>query len=158
MGGMVQALTARQQTASRPATGTAVTALTTPPTAPVTARASRGELPRGEREDLSFVGPCFANSPLDVAIKRHHMEAVQMLISAGADVNSCDKFGNTPLHTACRLGDGVMVKLLLAGKADAVAINKKGLTPLQVVLSSTHREPSILKALRRQLPSSEVTP
>ena len=98
---------------------------------------------------LSFVGPCFANSALDVAIKRHHTEAVRLLITSGAPVNSRDKFGNSPLHAACRLGDDEMVRLLLAAKADPIALNKKGLTPLQCALSSEQCLPPTLQALHQ---------
>jgi len=98
---------------------------------------------------LSFVGPCFANSALDVSIKKHHMEAVRLLISSGAPVNTRDKFGNSPLHTACRLGDDEMVRLLLAAKADPIALNKKGLMPLQCALSSDRCQPPTLQALQQ---------
>ena len=36
------------------------------------------------------------------------LEAARVLLSAGASVNRCDKFGSTPLHTACRRGDEVI--------------------------------------------------
>ena len=74
-----------------------------------------------------------------------------MLISAGASVNTHDKFGNTPLHAACRLGDDLMVKVLLAAKADPLALNKKGLMPLQCALSSDRCTlgPSTLQALHQ---------
>ena len=58
----------------------------------------------------------------------------EMLISKGADIESCDKYGNTPLLAACMnymVNGDEMIELLVASGANIWAENKHGLSPKQ---------------------------
>jgi ankyrin repeat protein len=60
-----------------------------------------------------------------------YTNAVEMLIKAGANVNSADSItGGTSLHRATRYGQTDTVRLLLAKKASVNARNNEDLTPL----------------------------
>lgn len=52
-------------------------------------------------------------SPLFVAVQQQLVDAIQLLINAGCDVNLANSEGNTPLSLACSLGNDVIVELLL---------------------------------------------
>jgi len=51
----------------------------------------------------AIVNPGFGESPLAEAAKSGHVEAVDLLVSAGADVHFTDDFGSTPLANAVDL-------------------------------------------------------
>jgi ankyrin repeat protein len=52
---------------------------------------------------------------------RNDLEAVQILVAAGADVNAIGDMGETPLHVAVRSGNVAMVEVLLrAGARDDI--------------------------------------
>ena len=44
-------------------------------------------------------------TPLHRAVKWGHLEIVEYLVSAGANINAKDKYGDTPLHDAIQYGD-----------------------------------------------------
>jgi len=92
-------------------------------------------------DELGFNDTSFRSSPLSTAVLHRQLEAVRMLIDAGASVNARDKFGCTPLHIACRIDDEALVKLLLQRNADPTATNRRQLTPLDYNLP--HRNPAI---------------
>jgi len=64
-------------------------------------------IPQEERNQALF----------DVA-KISDVEQVKVLLAAGADVNTSDKFGNTALHEATNNGHELVVKTLLEANAD----------------------------------------
>jgi ankyrin repeat protein len=57
-------------------------------------------------------------------------EFVQILLEAGAKVDSANKFGNTPLHEASSYGYGNTVQILLEAGADVDQEDNFGRTPL----------------------------
>jgi ankyrin repeat protein len=59
-----------------------------------------------------------------------HVDAVTVLLAAGAAVNSQTLSGSTALHGATRQGNPEMVQLLLRHGADVHICNKHGDTPL----------------------------
>ncbi len=79
----------------------------------------------------------------DEAILNHYdkPETLQLLITAGADVNKADKDGKTPLYWATSKGHTECVKLLLAAPGiDVNKASKKGYTPLYWAARDGHTE------------------
>lgn len=72
---------------------------------------------------------------LHYAAREGHLEIVQMLLAAGADVNVQDGQGWTPLHVAARNGHREMVQALIAVGADRTIRNRDGHTALDVALN-----------------------
>jgi hypothetical protein len=68
-------------------------------------------------------------TPLHAAAKRGYVDAIQMLLKAGADVDARDAAGNTPLHVA---GTFEARDALVKAGADVNAANAAGSTPLHV--------------------------
>jgi hypothetical protein len=66
------------------------------------------------------------------------VEAAEMLIASGADVNIRDVSGNTPLHTAASNNNILMIKMLTSRGTDLKATNKKGETPLYYSIAIGH--------------------
>lgn len=66
-----------------------------------------------------------ANTPLHAAAGRHP-RICQILVEAGADVNSRQEGGWTPLHAAARSGHEDTVELLLSRGADPTLTNDDG--------------------------------
>ena len=58
------------------------------------------------------------------------MEAVQLCLTAGVDVNAATTDGNTALHYAAGAGRDRIVQFLVAHGADLNAKTKNGRTPL----------------------------
>ncbi|MGA2882128.1 MAG: ankyrin repeat domain-containing protein [Bryobacteraceae bacterium] len=61
---------------------------------------------------------------------RDPLEALNMLLAAGADPNAKAPDGNTPLHIAVQELQVPMIRTLVAGGAKLDAVNKDNLTPL----------------------------
>ena len=88
-------------------------------------------------------GPGLVGTPLHVAIRnwgfgddalyQGHLEVVEVLLAAGADVQLCRTWEGTPLHDAARWGLTRMAELLISSGAD---VNSKrdygGRTPLHL--------------------------
>ena len=69
---------------------------------------------------------------LHEAAKKKDVEAVKVLLKAGADVNARDKDGGTPLYAAVFWGHVELVKLLLEAGANVNAKGIGGDTPLHL--------------------------
>ncbi len=69
-------------------------------------------------------------TPLQEAVCGSQMEAVNLLLSRGADVHSKDDRGWTPLQEATYNSTPEMVQLLLAHGADVNTCDDSGRTPL----------------------------
>ncbi len=75
-------------------------------------------------------------SPLHYASKRSNMEAMDLLIKAGADVNQVDKYGYTPLHLTVKYAYNLnnrykyAIEKLTAAGADINKSANNGATPL----------------------------
>lgn len=57
-------------------------------------------------------------------------EGLEILFSAGADINERNNMGATALHVSTRLGWGQVVRLLAEKGADLEATDGRGLTPM----------------------------
>ena len=64
------------------------------------------------------------------AVNLEHEKCVEMLLEAGADVNTADRLGNTPISESAAFNRVKCLKLLVKAGADVNARNKAGSTPL----------------------------
>ena len=67
---------------------------------------------------------------LHVAVERKHADVVQVLIDAGADIETTGDRGRLPLHLASRLGQLTTVKMLVKAGADVRAADPRRYTCL----------------------------
>ena len=82
-------------------------------------------------------------SPLHVAVRHNQLECVKYLISAGAFVNSCDRFGFRPIHDAALHGHTECLQELLSNDASVIGPSAPGqerLTPLYYAIQQNHKE------------------
>jgi ankyrin repeat protein len=70
--------------------------------------------------------------PLHLAAQQRQLAAAQVLLDAGAEVDSQNAFGNTPLSVAVfnSRGDGDLIRLLRERGADPLVANASGQTPV----------------------------
>ena len=66
------------------------------------------------------------------AIKQNDIEAVEVLLEEGVDVNAKDNYGATPLISAAFFGYTEIAELLLEAGADPNIKDKDGWTPLMI--------------------------
>jgi ankyrin repeat protein len=71
---------------------------------------------------------------LHFAVQSYRVDAITLLLQAGARVDLKDKFGNTPLCTAVNnsQGRGEIIRLLLKGGAEKNTKNLSGLSALDL--------------------------
>ena len=69
-------------------------------------------------------------TPLHVAASSGQLEAVELLLESGADVNARGLRGETPLLLAAGAGQAQIVEALLKAGADSNIATKEGRTPL----------------------------
>lgn len=62
------------------------------------------------------------------------IEALQILLDRGADINQANQNGNTALHGAATRHSPAIIEFLVANGADLNAQNEKGWTPLDIAL------------------------
>jgi ankyrin repeat protein len=97
-------------------------------------RASGTEAFIKDRRDFSS----YNSEPFAVATKipaeeeRLVIEALQVLLQAGADVNDTSAAGDTALHAASSLGMDAVIEFLAGRGANLNARNKAGRSPLDV--------------------------
>ena len=71
------------------------------------------------------------DTPLHFACWGNNLEAAQLLVEAGADVNAKGEAEDTPLHAAVTVGDVALVEFLLAHGASWQEIDAFGYSVLQ---------------------------
>jgi ankyrin repeat protein len=89
----------------------------------------------GGRGASFAAGPGFDRQgppPFREASSREPIDAVKVLLEAGADPNVKAPDGSTPLHQAVRAKQVAIIRTLVAAGAKLDAVNKENLTPLQV--------------------------
>ncbi|CAN0058336.1 unnamed protein product, partial [Discosporangium mesarthrocarpum] len=57
--------------------------------------------------------------------QKGHIDAVQLLVDNGAQIDARSSKGNTPLHYACFFGRYPIVRLLLKNNADVTLRNRR---------------------------------
>jgi hypothetical protein len=80
------------------------------------------------------------------ATKRGDLEAMQRLLSSGADVNQGDEQGWSPLNFAAGRGDLITVKFLIERGADPFKVGRDRRTPYMIALAAGRVE--VVKYLR----------
>lgn len=83
---------------------------------------------------------------LKIAIHKNNLEALQLLINYGADINQQDEYGNSALHHACFYQKGFLIALILAHKSKVNQKNKQGDTPLNVFLKNFYSKNNSTKS------------
>ena len=71
----------------------------------------------------------FGNTPIFTVITWGDLEAVGVLLEAGAEINYSGEHGETPLHHAIQMGQFDIARYLVSRGADTEAINVEGKTP-----------------------------
>ncbi len=106
----------------------------------------RGPEPDACEELLTYLGPPGLATPfmaaagvgwrLEVSRGRESdaVDALQMLLDLGADINQADQNGDTALHGAAGRQSPAIIEFLAANGADLNAQNEKGWTPLDIAL------------------------
>jgi cytohesin len=85
---------------------------------------------------------------LQAALTRDR-KIVQILLDAGADVNSQDRWQRTSLHRAVQAGDPALVALLLSHGANVNARDSTNRTPLYYTWGGSAADREIARVLRR---------
>lgn len=79
-----------------------------------------------------------------------NFEAVQYLVSKGADVNAQDSGGATALHLAVWKGFTPIALYLIENGASGNAISQDGMTPLDIAMIKDNK--SVIEALEKAAP------
>ncbi|MSO19688.1 MAG: ankyrin repeat domain-containing protein [Acidobacteria bacterium] len=93
--------------------------------------AEGGANPRTVSKDL--MNPLLAIVLLAAKRPKQAMEASDLALRLGVDINGADKDGQTALHEAASVGSLELIRYLVGKGANLGAKNKKGRTPLEMV-------------------------
>ncbi|XP_076240661.1 uncharacterized protein LOC143183117 isoform X2 [Calliopsis andreniformis] len=74
-------------------------------------------------------------TPVHYACADEHLEAVEVLIGLGANIDTQDNEGNSPLHLVTKMRNTVIAQLLLRAGANTEVTDHMGFTPLHVAAS-----------------------
>ena len=78
------------------------------------------------------------STPLHYACQKGYLDATEILIQMGANIESHDRWGQTPLSRAVRNGHEAVVKLLLEKGAEIESKDDGGQTPLSWAARNGH--------------------
>jgi ankyrin repeat protein len=81
-----------------------------------------------ERPTVSSVG-IFGSQPLKTVVSWDDLNAMELLLDAGADINARHEGGDTALHHAIRMRHFALARFLLARGADQIIRNNEGKLP-----------------------------
>ena len=96
------------------------------------------------------------DTPLHFACWSNNLEAVKLLLEAGANVNAKGEAEDTPLHVAVTVGNVTMVQFLLAHGASWQDIDAFGYTALQSAEQSQDADIRALANAAMAQPSSQA--
>lgn len=74
----------------------------------------------------------FGDYPINIAATRGALKEVELLLMAGANVNTQGEHGYTPLHNAVEQGKIDVVKFLIKNNADLWVKNNQGDSPMEL--------------------------
>lgn len=78
------------------------------------------------------------NTPLNVAAHYENVRIIEMLVDAGADVNTRNNFGFTPLHRAVLDSDTfIEAYYLITRGAEITAKDNRGITPIRYCVATS---------------------
>jgi ankyrin repeat protein len=97
---------------------------------------------------LDSAGPC-GDTPLHVMARRADMEAIKLLVEAGANVNAVGEMGETPLHVAVQKGHAQIVEVLLNAGALTTIRSEFDKTPAELAADLGGNVALILNRSRR---------
>ncbi len=80
------------------------------------------------------------NQPLQAAAAGRQVDAVGLLLKAGADVEAPSEAGFTALHSAAASGDVRLTRMLLEAGAKVDRKAKGGKTPMELAVEADHAE------------------
>ena len=98
----------------------------------------------------------FHGTPLQYAAARGHKDVVELLIAAGASIDSADTTGRTPLMWAASEKRTEIVKLLLKHKADVNAQTNTGWTPFRYAVQTEDAE--LIKLFKGKVNFDQLDP
>jgi uncharacterized protein len=93
-------------------------------------------------------------TPLHWAVQLDDVATVDLLIQAGANVKTMNRYGATPLWIACTNGSAPMVDRLLKAGAEVNTVSADGETPLMIASATGNIE--VMKALLKFSPDVNV--
>lgn len=93
--------------------------------------------------DVNVGTKFFYDTPLHMAARAGYIEAVKLLLNAGAKVHLINTFEQTPLHEACSNGHLAAISIILKAGANINAKTKIGSTPLYAAIKGTHYKVAI---------------
>lgn len=131
---------------------------------PLWHRALAGDLAGIRAELAGGADPSFGDdvdySPLHAAVQGGRVEAVKLLLDAGADPNKVDNHGNGPLWTAVltapQAARAELIAVLLTAGADPDRKNRHGRSPREMAVTIGHglEEPFASGAVKQAEPGA----
>lgn len=88
--------------------------------------------------DIEKVEPSTGTAPLHMAAQMGHYAVIDVLVSAGANVDKQAINGETPLYMAASRGEAGAVSTLLLAEADPLVAHCRGVTPLEIAVREEH--------------------
>lgn len=76
---------------------------------------------------------------LCIACEEEHIDIVEALLNAGADIDICNNNNDTPLIIACEQNNNKLIRLLIEYGADCEWINSSGDSPLSIARDNDNR-------------------
>lgn len=98
-----------------------------------------------EKLEIDINEPLYSETTaIQVAAENNHFDIIEILLKAGADINS-DAGGSTALHRAARLGNVGMIDFLVERGANINSLDSEGETPL--IVAAYHDLDSVIRLI-----------
>ncbi|USE34522.1 ankyrin repeat domain-containing protein [Endozoicomonas sp. SCSIO W0465] len=93
------------------------------------------------------INKVFGLNALHIAVQKGYVDAADLLLRSGANVDAPDVNGWTSLMKACKIKNEDLIRLLLGYQADVKLVNRLGLSALNILVSDEGTERPDLLAL-----------